>query len=246
MRAPIFLLTLGGLAVAATSFHVVGNSILVAEPQASDQLVLEVPSLDELEQPSDEPLEIEPLPIRPVAPDTSQASPVDGVVLERVEEREPLSPLGRATRPSDLPPTKTVLYRPVVTAAGSFEAQGHKIVLEGIEVTAPDTVCGEGAAQWRCGIHARTAFRTWLRGRAMGCTVTPVPVKEVVTTDCSLGSHDPAKWLVEQGWVKAIAGGPYAELGATAEKERRGLFGPAPDGALSDQPASAGNPPSGD
>ena len=246
MRMPVFLLTLGGLAVAASAFHVVGNSILVAQPQASDELVLEVPSLDELEQPDYEDEPATPMVIRPAAPDILDATPIDPAVLERIEEREPLSPLGRATRPSDLPPTKTVLYRPVVTAAGSFEAQGHKIVLEGVEVTSPDAMCGEGATQWHCGVYARTAFRTWLRGRALGCTVRPVPVKETVVTDCSLGRQDPAQWLVEQGWARATPGGPYAELGATAEKERRGLFGPAPDTTLPNQPAPAGIAPSSD
>lgn len=236
MRLPVIAMTIGGLCAIALSYTAAGHRILATSSFETEELSLEVPSMDDLDVSSEEPYVLEPLPVRPVAPDVFAAPPAGGNPFERVEEREPLSPMGRATRPSDLPPQKVMLHRPVVSAAGAFEAQGHKVALEGIEVTDPDTRCGEGAREWPCGIHARTAFRTWLRGRALSCVVRPVPVAETVVSACSLGNNDPGEWLVAQGWVRALAGGPYAELGADAERDGRGLYGPAPDTSLPESP----------
>lgn len=235
------LLAVAGLAVAGVGFTVAGHRILASSSLETGELTLEVPDIDELELPPAEAAETLPPVIRPVAPDLIGAPVIEPGRFERVQDRDPLSPMGRAVDPRDLPPQPTALFGPVVTAAGSFEAQGHKIVLAGIEVTDPQQQCGDPAKQWPCGVYARTAFRTWLRGRSLSCVVTPVPVQETVVSDCTLGSQNPAEWLVEQGWAKATADGPYAELGAHAEKQRRGLFGPAPDVSL-----PAAGAPSGD
>lgn len=233
LTAPVALLALGGIAVAAFSYTVAGNRILSQSSVVdAGEMILEVPEIGELDLGSEIVAETVVPVIRPVAPDILGAPIIEPGQFERVEDRDPLSPMGRATDPRDLPPQPTVLHRPVVTAAGSFEAQGHKVVLGGIEVTDPQQQCGDSGKQWPCGIHARTAFRTWLRGRALSCVVTPVPVQEAVVSDCTLGTHNPAEWLVSQGWVRAAADGPYAKLGAQAEKERRGLFGPAPDSSI--------------
>lgn len=230
MRPAIATLTLLGLVAGAAAYSFAGTRILSTQTASEQEFVLEAPSLDEMEG-FDDAGEAAAAPraaIRPVAPDSFAPPLVEHGDLLRIEERQPLSPIGRAPDPRDLPPAPTTLHGPVASAAGAFEARGHKVALAGIEVTAADETCGSGAAAWPCGVHARTAFRNWLRGRALACTVKPVPVSETVVTDCRVGNADPAEWLVAQGWARATPGGPYAALQAEAERERRGLFGLAP------------------
>src|SRR5690606_16307639 len=118
-------------------------------------------------------------------------------------------PIGQASDPSKGPPRPTILHRPVAVAAGMFEAQGHTVALAGIEPLDAEEECVSDGVSWPCGVHARTAFRNWLRGRALTCTVPPALGEEVVVSACTLGRHDPAEWLVSQGWVRALADGSY-------------------------------------
>ena len=173
-----------------------------------------------------------PARARPVASDLVSPPPVAQDRLERVAERAPLSPIGRAHAPSEGPPKPTILYRPVVVAAGLFQAQGHTVALAAIEVFDQNEACGDGSAAWPCGVHARTAFRNWLRGRALTCVVPPVPASGTVVSDCTLGGHNPAEWLVSNGWAKAAPDGPYAQLEAAARAAGRGIFGSAPATAM--------------
>ena len=164
------------------------------------------------------------MPVRPVAPGIVAVPPIETATLLRVEPRRPLSPIGQAPDPADGPPEETILYRPVATAAGHIAAQGYEIEFAGIVVTPADETCGTASSSWPCGIHARTAFRNLLRGRAVACVVPPVPSEETLIVDCRLGELDPAAWLVEQGWAHAEPGGAYAGLEAAARAARRGLF----------------------
>lgn len=168
---------------------------------------------------------------RPVAPDVVAAPPIPTDTLERVEARDPLGDKGRAPSLADLPPAETILRRPVVSAAGTFTSQGHTVALAGIDITDVGEKCGEGTTRWPCGIHARTAFRNYLRGRAMTCVVPAIPGSDVVVADCKLGTQNPAEWLVTQGWARAVAGGPYEEAAAAAQSAHRGLYGQAPTAA---------------
>lgn len=171
---------------------------------------------------------VAPMPAiaRPVAPQVITPPSHDFHELERIEAREPLSPMGRAHVPSEGPPKETVLHRPLVTQAGAFEAMGYRVLLPGLVVTPETEMCGDGEGAWPCGIHARTAFRNWLRGRALACVVPPAPPAETVTTPCRLGAFDAGAWLVEQGWVRADpADDRYAELAEDARRAGRGLHG---------------------
>lgn len=184
--------------------------------------------------------------IRPVKPDVFGVPSLEAQELERIEPREPLSPLGRALSPSEGPPKETILHRPLVTSAGTFSSLGHNVRIKGLIPTDPAQECSDNGQNWPCGVHARTAFRNWLRGRALACVVPPVAAKEVVISDCNLGKLSAGEWLVSQGWARAEAGGPYVALEAEAKKEKRGLFSPAP--SVSEMPLSAPNDtlPSGD
>jgi len=166
---------------------------------------------------------------RPIAPDAVAIPPVDPAELRRLEARAPLSPLGAAPDPADLPPRARVLHRPVALAAGLVEAQGHVIALAGIETVDPGETCEHDGRQWPCGTHARTAFRNFLRARALSCVVPASPLSETVTVGCTVGGHDPALWLAENGWVR-VGSDDYEDAIAAAREAGRGLFGPPPGG----------------
>jgi endonuclease YncB( thermonuclease family) len=166
--------------------------------------------------------------VRPVAPEIVAAPPIDRKSLERVGSRQPLSEIGAARAPSEGPPAETILFRPVASGGGTFTSLGYEVVLAGIDPTGPEETCASGGVSWSCGIHARTAFRNWLRGRALTCVVPPSPTGEPEVTRCLLGNQDAAEWLVSNGWAKAEPGGAYVEIEAEARAEKRGMYGPAP------------------
>ena len=170
-----------------------------------------------------------PLAVRPVAPEIVAPPPLALDVLERIEERAPLGPIGRAPAPSEGPPKETVLHRPLVIEAGAFAAMGHRIVLAGLVPTPADEICDSGGVAWPCGVHARTAFRNYLRGRALACVVPPAPTGEALTTPCRLGKADAGEWLAAQGWARPDpADDRYATQAKAAREAGRGLYGPAP------------------
>ncbi|RWN98362.1 thermonuclease family protein [Mesorhizobium sp.] len=154
--------------------------------------------------------------------------------LERVEPRAPLSELALAGPPKP-PKTKmpddwngTKLFQPVASAAGVIEAKGYSVAISGVDIVRQDETCTDGGKSWTCGTRARTAFRAFLRGRAVVCTVPPEGGRDLITADCRVGNRDVGQWLIENGWARAAKGGPYVETGEKARMARKGIFGPAP------------------
>lgn len=154
--------------------------------------------------------------------------------LERVEPRAPLSELALAGPPKP-PKTKmpddgngTKLFQPVASAAGVIEAKGYSVAISGVDIVRQDETCTDGGKSWTCGTRARTAFRAFLRGRAVVCTVPPEGSRDLITAECRVGNQDVGQWLIENGWARAAKGGPYVETGEKARMARKGIFGPAP------------------
>ncbi len=168
-------------------------------------------------------------PPKPVAPSFGSAASDDTPPLERVEPREPLSQLSLALPPK--PPTReeggTILYRPVATASARFESMGRVVGVAGTESIDPEERCTFEGAEWPCGARARTAFRYFIRGRAISCDVPPEAGTDIVV-DCWIGAQDLGAWLVGNGWARAAPGGPYADAEKQAREARRGIFGPPP------------------
>jgi endonuclease YncB( thermonuclease family) len=163
--------------------------------------------------------------VRPIAPDLVAPPPVAPAELRPAEPRPPLSDLALAGRHAPGEPALRLLFRPVATAAGRIEAQGHRIRLAGLEVTPPEAECpAADGSTWLCGLAARGAFRRFLRGRAVECVVSEQPAPQEVTTSCRLGNADLSEWLVENGLARAAPGGPLAAAGRQAEAARKGLF----------------------
>ena len=176
-----------------------------------------------------------------VAPPSTGKEP-----LERAEPRPPLSDLSLALPPKPKAPGEwrgKPLFQPIATAAGTIEAKGHTIAISGIEIVKPDETCTDPAGKsWSCGQVARTAFRAFLRGRAVTCA--PPDGNHGTAAACHVGKQDLGAWLVENGWARPEKTGPYADAGEAARKARKGIFGAAPD--LSGLPPPPAEAPSTD
>ena len=149
--------------------------------------------------------------------------------LERIAPRPPLSELSLAVPPKPKAPkdlTGEPLFRPVAEAAGVIAVKGQSLTVAGIEVVEPQQSCTDDAGKsWPCGARARTAFRSFLRGRAVTCATADEPGDP----QCSIGKQDIGEWLVENGWARAVPGGPYEEAGEKAKAARKGIFAAAPN-----------------
>ncbi len=160
------------------------------------------------------------------------AKPSSDGDYERIEPRAPLGELGTATPPKPKKPVPpgdwrpTRLFKPVANAAGIIEAQGYRVALAGVEPTAVDQSCSFEGRKWPCGARARTAFRAWLRARAVQCIVPPTPDRELITAECHIGKEDLSAWLVESGWAKPADGAQFAEAAEKARSAKRGIYGP--------------------
>ena len=185
------------------------------------------------------------------APDAGDTASRDEGALEREAPRPPLSDLGLAAapKPPEPPPPATpvdageqmqLLPLPVAVAAGRLESQGRIVDLQGIEVMPIEEMCQSPSGEsWPCGMQGRTAFRQWLRSRAIMCRLPQSNSGGAVATECRLGNEDAALWLVSNGWVKATPGGAYAEAGQKAQEAKLGIYGAKPDTTL---PGSSSSP----
>lgn len=170
---------------------------------------------------------------RPVAPETIVRPDVTTTELERIQPRPPLSELALAAPPKVPEPGDLKgepLFRPIAIAAGRMEAGGYIIAISGLDIVEPDETCTDARGKsWSCGAAARTAFRAFLRGRALQCTSSDKVDGKSITTTCSVGRQDIGAWLAENGWARALPAGPYVDAGEKARKMGKGIFGPAPD-----------------
>ena len=99
-----------------------------------------------------------------------------------------------------------------------------------------DESCDYEGVSWQCGVRARTAFRLWLRGRALVCQL-PDEEQAVTSARCRLAKQDAGAWLVANGWALAAPDGPYVQAEEKARAERMGIFGGPPDtSSISDVP----------
>lgn len=138
-----------------------------------------------------------------------------------------------STSSSDRGEAVRLISRPVAIAAGKLESRGRIITLEGIEPLSIDETCQSNAGEtWPCGMYARTAFRQWLRARAIMCQLPDDGTIDNVITHCTVANQDPALWLVEMGWAKPFPGSAYEEAGQKALKEKRGIYGQKPQHIL--------------
>jgi endonuclease YncB( thermonuclease family) len=163
-------------------------------------------------------------------PASSDQRPMDAAGYTRVKPRAPLSDLGQAK-----PPRKksedwdgTNLFRPVANAAGVFESTGYTVTVAGTDIIDPKETCVFQGKSWPCGVLARTAFRSFLRGRAVTCALPLEGDQKSIAADCRVGKENVGEWLVSNGWARAAKNGPYGDAGKKAQSAGKGIFGPPP------------------
>ncbi|WP_428427380.1 thermonuclease family protein [Pararhizobium sp.] len=166
----------------------------------------------------------DPQAVRDIAPEKfALPQDVTAQPLERIEPRTPLSQ--PVARPEPVP---SVLRHPIALSAGLIQFGDRLLQLDGIEPEKADRICGETGKTWPCGVVAKTAFRNFLRARALLCTVPKNGWQGTLTATCSINDTDPAAWLAENGWANAPAGSPLAGKVASARQSRLGFFGDDP------------------
>lgn len=158
--------------------------------------------------------------------------PVPKGDIVREMARAPLSPLAAPPPPApppdpdSLPRKWRLIHQTVATAAGVLDTDGLTLVLPGIDAVASNEMCVRAGLSWPCGMAARTAFRAYLRGRALNCRVPDKRLEITILAECLLQGEDPARWLVSAGWARAKPDGPFVEEGKRALKMSKGIFGP--------------------
>ncbi|MBZ9678007.1 thermonuclease family protein [Mesorhizobium sp. ES1-1] len=178
------------------------------------------------------------VPSRAIDPEVVAPPQLPAEGLQRVEPRAPLSKLALAVPPKPKMPDDwkgTKLFQPMAPAAGLLEAKGYSVAVSGVDIVSQDETCDADGKPWPCGARARSAFRAFLRGRAVVCTVPPEGGRDLIAAECRIGKQDVGQWLVENGWARAAKSGPYVEAGDKARTAKKGIFGAAPD--LSGMPA---------
>ncbi|MCX7306215.1 MAG: thermonuclease family protein [Hyphomicrobiales bacterium] len=159
--------------------------------------------------------------------------------LQREAPRAPLSQLSLALPPE--PELKnewagTPLFRPLAVESAVFQSAGRTIAIAGVKSVPVDESCVHDGVAWPCGMRARTAFRLWLRGRALVCRL-PEQELEVTPARCRLAKQDAGAWLVANGWALAAPDGPYVQAEEKARAEKIGVFGAPPEApAVADVP----------
>ncbi|RDL49004.1 hypothetical protein BLJAPNOD_00097 [Ensifer sp. M14] len=218
------------------------------ESSATPDFVLETPDLGETE-PS---VEADDVPFDMTDPQASETAPLgnqgqggshstettaraiepqqfglpDEVTTKPLERIEPRSPLSDTDK--DKPKAPTILRQPVALAAGLIRFDKITLQLDGIEPEAAERTCESGGKSWPCGMVARTAFRNFLRARAVSCDVPEDGAGETVTAHCTVGGQDPAAWLVANGWATPMPGSPLEEQAEAARKAKLGFNGDDP------------------
>lgn len=180
---------------------------------------------------------------RAVGPSIIAVPPVDPGTLERVDPRPPLSVIAPAAPPKK-PPPKPLLFQPVAEAAGVIVAGGRTITISDVDVVGDGETCArpEGG-EWPCGRAARTAFRSFLGGRAVTCDFPEGEVPDQLSTTCRVGPRDIGEWLVENGWARA-SGDKYAGKAKAAKDAGRGIYGKGPAALPPDLSSPTGVPAS--
>ncbi|NRP71798.1 hypothetical protein ILFOPFJJ_02688 [Ensifer psoraleae] len=242
MRQQLFTFA-GGLAALMLYAGILwgGAAAIRSQERAIADFPLEAPDVAAVEAPDppeDVPAEVSPtlpeqkaksgkvgrLPVRKIEPQLF-ALPEDGIAqpLERIAPRPPLS------EPKEKPAAATVVFqRPVALAAGLIRSGDTTVQLKDIEPESAEKTCEGNGRSWPCGIVARTAFRNYLRARALVCDQPEDRSEGTVTAACKVGTENPAEWLVSNGWATPLPGTPLEAKAEAARSAKRGFYGDDP------------------
>ncbi|PWK64118.1 thermonuclease family protein [Aminobacter sp. AP02] len=223
------------IAVAAAGF---GIATLLVTFGGHRLAAVEAPSVDAIDEddlPTDDgiaavdPSQTEQQEPEATVPDTAEPPSTAQGGLSREAPRAPLSDLSLALPPKPKADEGTTLFHPVASASGLIEAKGLHVAISGVARLDAGETCSFEGKEWNCGTRARTEFRSFLRSRAVVCDVPADAAQGEVVAKCRIGKQDVGEWLAANGWAKADAGGPYADIGKKAETEKKGIYGPPPE-----------------
>jgi endonuclease YncB( thermonuclease family) len=183
------------------------------------------------------PAEVTPKPVTPPASATpAAASPAEPKTHQLANEKAEaersaaLEDKARATAPA---PRETKRYFKVkvrdaeTLEAGLLPTDSVVIRLEGIDAREADETCKkESGATWPCGAKARAALTSFIRYRAVTCTLPPGGGTKDFVAHCSVMGQDLSTWLVRQGWATPQAGAEpeLAKALDAAKSDHRGLW----------------------
>jgi endonuclease YncB( thermonuclease family) len=177
---------------------------------------------------------VEAAPAQERGPDGLPGQPKEPLFV-REAARDPMSALASPAKPAPPPDPDTLprrwrlVHQPIATAAGILDIDGLTIVLPGLDTVPTNETCTDpNGLLWPCGMGARTAFRAYLRGRALNCKLPDQRPNDAILGECLLQGEDPAAWLVKNGWARSKLDGPYASLQTEARTTKRGIFGSRP------------------
>jgi endonuclease YncB( thermonuclease family) len=215
------LLAIGGGMLGLRGYLVPQPGTMIEHTAVSDEAGVSPPPRTTPEDPAKQ------ARIRRVAPEIVAQPQIAPEELQRVEPRAALSRFGQPL--PRRPKNHGRIFRPLISEAGRVTGSGLTVTIAGIEVTPSDETCVDtGGRNWPCGMRARSAFRSFVRGRALACDLPEELTEKHYTTACSLGTQDVGAWLVKHGWARALPGGSYQEAGEAARAGGKGIFGPAP------------------
>ncbi|WEX77897.1 thermonuclease family protein [Sinorhizobium numidicum] len=244
MRQQIITTAGGLLALALYSGILLSGAATIRdrESAAAPDLILETPDPATIEEPDtaeNVPMEAAPpaaeqragagkgsrLPARTIEPDLF-AAPEDGIAqpLERVAPRPPLSGSEEKRKP-----VTAVFPRPVALASGLIQSNDTTLQLKDVEPERPEKVCENNGKSWPCGMVARTAFRNFLRARALVCDQPEEkPAAGPLIASCTVGGQNAAEWLVSNGWAKPLPGTSFEAKAEAARNAKLGFYGDDP------------------
>ncbi len=127
-------------------------------------------------------------------------------------------------------PLKTVpLVQPLAERGGVLTLAGKSLQLAGVLPTDPRRICtGPNGKDWPCGVIARTALRTFLRGRTIDCDMPDGKWQSGMTAACRYARTDLGDWLVRNGWAEPAPGSALFDASEEARRQLLGIYGNDP------------------
>jgi len=165
---------------------------------------------------------------KPAAPQTAHAieipAPKKQPLAREKADAERLATLTTETVPKPVLKPK-LYYRVVVRDAGTLEASGVVITLDGIKAYDADEECKDAKGRtWPCGARAHAALTMLIHGRAVSCKVPQSGKQKALTARCRVGGTDLSVWMLSQGWAKPTTH-VEPKLAAAADSARKKKIG---------------------
>ena len=125
-------------------------------------------------------------------------------------------------------PSAPACAEPVRVIDGDgFSLHGQSVRLWGIDAPELDQTCDRAGETYPCGLQARDALKTALRGAVPRCESVNRDQHGRTIARCSVAGDDLAGSLVRQGWAldwPRYSGGAYAADQDAAKSARRGMW----------------------